>query len=59
MERYLGIGLVLALAIIAVLVVPIGSISLSVSKSGGIREEVSKAVNTQQVQQPTREASGE
>jgi hypothetical protein len=53
MEKWLGVGLVAALAIIAVLVVPIGSISLSVSKSGGVREEVSKAVNTQEVQRPT------
>jgi hypothetical protein len=59
MDKFAGVGLVLALAIIAVLVVPIGSISLSVSKSGGVREEVSKAVSTQQVQQPPREAGGE
>jgi preprotein translocase subunit SecF len=58
MEKFAGIGLVLALAIIAVLVVPIGSISLSISKSGGVREEVSKAVSTQQVQQLPREAGG-
>jgi len=45
------IVMIVALAIIAILVVPSGSISLSTKTKGDIREEIPKAVASQEVQQ--------
>jgi len=40
----LAVALILAIAIIALLVVPAGSISLSVQPKGSVREDTPKAV---------------
>ncbi len=58
MKEPLAVALIAALVIIAVLVVPGGTISVSaVSTKGSYREETPKAAVSPPVQQPPQEAS--
>ena len=53
----LGIALIIALGILAIVLVPAGSVSFSVTPKGSVREDSPKAVVTPQVQQQAPEAS--
>lgn len=57
LKEPLVIALMVALVIIAILVVPAGTISVSALPKGSIREEAPKAVATPQLQQQTPEPS--